>query len=359
VNCASATLSILSFSHKDSASSEAIGTKMGKIVICVCTAKRPRMLSACLHSLIQQAVPAGRSVEVAVIDNEPEPNNQGVVLGIADAAPFPIHYVHHPERGIPQARNAALDKALALGAEWIAFIDDDETARPDWVAALYYVACGQSENAGAANVPVTAPAQRRPVDVVMGPVHYVYPEEAGGWRKRSQYGDREKKQEGQELPRAAANNVIFSTRLVREKGLRFAEELRFAGSEDTVFFRQLHEAGARIIWSFKPVVYETVTWERITFRGHIRKAFRRGVATVASSKLFEAKFGPQRHLFRAFKRGAMGVGKLLAAPFALILGPSRAMHIVMSGCRNLAEAAGVVAGLRRRKSNYYENIAGF
>jgi succinoglycan biosynthesis protein ExoM len=336
---------------------------MGKIVICVCTAKRPRMLNACLQSLIRQVMPAGRPVEVAIIDNEPEPNNKDAVQAVADIAPFPIHYVHHPERGIPQARNAALDKALALGAEWIAFIDDDETARPDWVSSLYYVACGQSgrDDQNPANAAGTAQASapRRPVDVVMGPVRYIYPEEAGMWRKRSQYGDREKKREGQELPRAAANNVIFSTRLVREKGLRFAEELQFAGSEDTVFFRQLRQAGARIIWSFKPVVYETVTWERITFKGHIRKAFRRGVATVASSKLFETKFGPQRHLWRAFKRGAMGVGKLLAAPFALVLGPGRAMHIVMSGCRNLAEAAGVVAGLRRRKSNYYENIVGF
>ena len=32
--------------------------------------------------------------------------------------------------------NAALDKAMALGVEWIAFIDDDEVAAPDWIAGL-------------------------------------------------------------------------------------------------------------------------------------------------------------------------------------------------------------------------------
>jgi succinoglycan biosynthesis protein ExoM len=328
---------------------------MGKIVICVCTAKRPRMLNACLDSLTRQTAPDGRPVEVAVVDNEPEPNNRDIVLQAAKTSPFPIHYVHEPRRGIPQARNAALDKAFALGAEWIAFIDDDETAKDDWISSLYEVACAYGARDG--NGALARPPAR-PVDVVMGPVHYVYPEEAGNWRMRSQYGDQEKR-EGQELPRAAANNVIFRTRLVRETGLRFAKELQFAGAEDSLFFRQLHEAGARIVWSFKPVVYETVTWERITFRGHIRKAFRRGVSTVASGKLFGGRYASRRYIFRAFKRGAMGVGKLLVAPLALVLGPNRAMHIVMSGCRNLAEAAGIVAGLRQRRYNYYENIAGF
>lgn len=324
---------------RTSAWGASIGTKMGKIVICVCTAKRPRMLSACLASLMRQTAPDGRLLEVAVVDNEPEPNNHGIVLEAARTCPFPIHYVHEPRRGIPQARNAALNKALALGADWIAFIDDDETARHDWISALYHTACASA-------------------DVVVGPVHYIYPAETEAWRMRSQHGDQEKR-EGQELPRAAANNVIFNTRLVREKGLRFARELQFSGSEDTLFFRQLHKAGARIIWSFKPVVYETVSWERITFKGHLRKAFRRGVATVASGQLFEGRFIKRRYVMRAVKRSAMGVTKLAVSPFALVLGPNRAMHTVMSGSRNLAEAAGIVAGLRQRRYNYYENIAGY
>jgi succinoglycan biosynthesis protein ExoM len=319
-----------------------IGMKMGKIIICVCTAKRPHMLRACLDSLIRQTPPTGRPVEVAVVDNEPEPNNRDIVFRAAETCPFPVHYVHEPNRGVPQARNAALDKALALGAEWIAFIDDDETAEAGWISALYDAACAYGG-----------------VDVVVGPVRYIYPEETEGWRMRSQYGDQQKKREGQELPQAAANNVIFRTRLVREKGLRFAGELQFAGSEDTLFFRQLRQAGARIVWSFKPVVYETVTEERITFKGHVRKAFRRGVATVASGKLCEGKFSNRRYVFRAMKRGAMGVGKLAIAPLALIFGPNRAMHIVMSGSRNLAEGAGIVAGLRDLRYDYYDRTTGF
>jgi succinoglycan biosynthesis protein ExoM len=332
---------------------------MGKIVICVCTAKRPGMLSACLDSLTRQIAPDGEKVELAVIDNEPEPNNRDIVLWTAEKCPFPIHYVHEPQRGIPQARNAALDKALALGADWIAFIDDDETAGPDWISSLYDAACAHGRAEEGPESADSALARPKPADVVVGPVRYIYPEEAEAWRMRSQYGDWERKREGQELPRAAANNVIFSTRLVREKGLRFARELQFAGSEDTLFFRQLHRAGARIVWSFRPVVYETVTWERITFKGHVRKAYRRGVATVASGKLFGGRFIVGIYLFRAVKRGIMGAGKLLAAPLALILGPDRAMHMAMSGSRNLAEAAGILAGLRQHQFNYYENIAGF
>jgi succinoglycan biosynthesis protein ExoM len=51
-------------------------------------------------------------------------------------APFPVYYVHEPICGIARARNAALDKATELGADWIAMLDDDEVADPRWLANL-------------------------------------------------------------------------------------------------------------------------------------------------------------------------------------------------------------------------------
>ncbi len=73
-------------------------------------------------------------------------------------------YRHQPQRGIPQARNAALDAARELGATHVAFIDDDETAAPDWLAALW-----------AAMVESGA-------DAVLGCTRYIYPADASPWR---------------------------------------------------------------------------------------------------------------------------------------------------------------------------------
>jgi succinoglycan biosynthesis protein ExoM len=326
-----------------------IEAQMVKILICVCTVDRPVMLRACLDSLLEQTKQTQNNIEIAVIDNHPQRKNRDQVREVSRFAPFPVHYIHEPHRGIPQARNAALDTGISLGADWIAFIDDDETASANWVAELYRAAYTHGYSAGDNLVPA---------DVVAGPVNYAYPAGAGEWRCRSQRGDREKR-DGQELDRAATNNVIFNLHLVRQKGLRFEDRLQFTGGEDTLFFQQLRKAGGRIVWSSKPIVSENVTWERITFKGHVSRAYRRGVALVETGVSLHGERQAKKQVFRAVKRGTMGVVKLLASPLTLLLGLGAALHMAMSGSRNVAEAAGIVAGLRGFSTHYYEKISGY
>ena len=45
-----------------------------------------------------------------------------------------LYFAEEQERGTSFARNRAITTALAQGAEWIAFIDDDDRPRPDWLA---------------------------------------------------------------------------------------------------------------------------------------------------------------------------------------------------------------------------------
>ena len=56
-----------------------------------------------------------------------------MVEASAERNSLQITYVHAPARNISRARNACL--ALAT-APLIAFIDDDEVASPQWLAAL-------------------------------------------------------------------------------------------------------------------------------------------------------------------------------------------------------------------------------
>lgn len=71
-----------------------------------------------------------------VVDNDAE-GRAGVAVGEALAAgyPWPLHHVVAPERGISHARNRALEAALP-GCDYLAFIDDDETAPRDWLREL-------------------------------------------------------------------------------------------------------------------------------------------------------------------------------------------------------------------------------
>ena len=98
-----------------------------QVIVAVLTYKRPEPLRTCLSAIQNLEVPAGHTVSILVIDNDPDRS----AIDAADSwraisLRYPLHLVHEPRRGIPTARNRALDEALAVGADLLCFLDDDE-----------------------------------------------------------------------------------------------------------------------------------------------------------------------------------------------------------------------------------------
>ena len=149
------------------------------------------MLDRCLESLAMQLVDDSLRISIIVVDNEAEPNSRRAALTVTSNSPFPVHYVHQPKRGIALARNAAADKALALQVDWLAFIDDDETAEPDWIAQLMH-------------------PDYLDVSVLMGRNMAVYPMPLPFWVQVKEG----KGEEGQRLKTAYTGNVRFSMALL-------------------------------------------------------------------------------------------------------------------------------------------------
>src|SRR5262245_54620814 len=107
------------------------------VAVCVCTRARPWMLRRCLASLRAQQLDAARlTMRLVVVDNNPEPSALPIYEEVCRGGQWPGELVHCPRPGIPIARNAALDAALACGADYIAFLDDDEVAPPHWLSGL-------------------------------------------------------------------------------------------------------------------------------------------------------------------------------------------------------------------------------
>src|SRR5262245_20764710 len=94
------------------------------------------MLENCLASLTEQLISIATRPIIIVIDNEGAPNNEAITSEFEKVSPFEIAYWHEPRRGIAAARNAGMRMAIEFGADWIAFLDDDEVAEPDWLANL-------------------------------------------------------------------------------------------------------------------------------------------------------------------------------------------------------------------------------
>jgi hypothetical protein len=158
--------------------------------------------------------------------------------------------VHQPKRGIASARNAALGKAMKLGADRIAFIDDDEVVEQDWLDGMM--------EPGYLSTPV-----------LIGRHVPDYPMPRPFWALEKQPRDPE---EGASPRHLRTGNVRFSVELVKA-GLRFDEALNMLGGEDQKFFHQALQRGFEARYTNRAVVHEEIHPSRLTDRAQIYRHY--------------------------------------------------------------------------------------
>ncbi|MEH6489433.1 glycosyltransferase family 2 protein [Hyphomonas oceanitis] len=225
------------------------------IEICVCTFRRAS-LAGTLHSLGKQVVPEGITLRLIVADNDETPSAQDLVTRVAQDLPFPVQYSHAPSRNISLARNACLDAATG---DFLAFIDDDELAPPDWIADLY------------------ALLAQGPYDAVFGPAMAEYPETAPNWIKQADYHSNVPTRRNGTVQTGHTCNALIRTNAPSFSGQRFLLEKGRTGGEDTEFFFRAWRAGARFAISEVAKVYEPVDPARLAFRWIAKRKFRSGI----------------------------------------------------------------------------------
>jgi glycosyltransferase involved in cell wall biosynthesis len=96
----------------------------------VCTYDRPELLRRALASLLTQTL-APERFEIVVVDNGPDAAVASVVERLGrDVGSPPVVVVRESSVGSGHARNAGV---AASQGRYVAFIDDDATAAPDWL----------------------------------------------------------------------------------------------------------------------------------------------------------------------------------------------------------------------------------
>lgn len=98
------------------------------LTVVICTRDRPEGLRATLTSLRRQTDSA---FSVLVVDNHPSTRDSEQVVN--EVSLPRCEYVVEPRPGLSRARNRGL---RAVGTELVAWIDDDETADPNWARAV-------------------------------------------------------------------------------------------------------------------------------------------------------------------------------------------------------------------------------
>jgi succinoglycan biosynthesis protein ExoM len=309
-----------------------------RVVVGVCTAMRPRMLTHCLEGIAAQIVVRGLEVHVVVVDNEPVPNSRPLVQEFGARCPFPIHYVHESRRGIPQARNAILQQVRDLGADWVAMTDDDCWVNPAWLMGLLEAAA------------------RHDADVVYGRRELVFPLPSPFWAVPEPVNHLE----GQALPFAATHNVLIAGWVIHDGDGALSFDERLAHGEDTDFFHRATRCGARIVYSREPVVFETVSPERATLGYQARRAYH----YAASRSHFHMRHAgllpaTKKLAARWLLQAPVAVLRLASAP--LVRPASKLVYrsFVIKGTARLAGAVGAAAGLLGFCGNPYRTLDGY
>jgi succinoglycan biosynthesis protein ExoM len=304
-----------------------------RVAICIATYRRPVLLRHLLDSLAALEFPAHGAPElhVIVVDNDADGTAAAPVDAARATMPWPVTYRVEPVRNIASARNRGVAEALAWGADFAAFVDDDERVSASWLATLLDVQA------------------RYAADVVQGAVLSVLPEATPDWLRRGSGFDHPRRATGESLRYGATSNALVSAHLLARYGPEpFDLDFGLSGGSDMLFFARCQRAGATLVWADEAVVEELISPRRASTRWLLQRAFREGNVTLHGEWAhLPAARQVTLQVLRGCARVFFGVGNTL---LTAVGGRARALR----GARHFAYAAGTFAALCGYR--YYEYL---
>jgi succinoglycan biosynthesis protein ExoM len=305
------------------------------IAICICTCDRAHSLQQLLNALVGMKLGMLDPGELffVIVDNRPDGRARAVCDQTRARLPCALHFVEEPERGISFARNRAVSTALAHGADFIAFIDDDDLPRPDWLVRLVdrQRFTGADLVHGIWQMPenLSIPKSLRGINFLRPPDFY----------HTNRWGS---------LIGAATCNVLISRKIIEDLGRAgpiFRPEFALTGSGDTDFFIRVRAAGFGVAVARDSVVYRDWSVARLTWHGVLRRAFRMG---STSMQLYKAHMPAAECERKRHEARTQVIRQTIALPGSL-LKPRR----LASRLSLIATSLGVLRAHTGRTYKYY------
>jgi len=230
------------------------------ISVCICTYKRPELLTRLLNELQNQITDDLFTYSIVIVDNDHAQSAKGVVISFKGKSAVEIEYYNEPEQNIALVRNKAVQNAKG---DFIAFIDDDEFPVNNWLLILYKALYAFK------------------ADGILGPVIPYYEIEPPKWVIEGKFYERPCYKTGLVIDwrKGRTGNVLLRKDIFNENENMFNPEFG-SGAEDQDFFRRMISKGYTFVWCNDAVAYEYVPpirWKR-TFM--LKRALLRGKVSI-------------------------------------------------------------------------------
>jgi glycosyltransferase involved in cell wall biosynthesis len=252
---------------------------------------------------------------VIVVDND-EARSGAPSVETARAQGMEVSYVCEPRRGIAVARNRAV---AAANGEWIAFLDDDEEADPQWLVHLW------------------CEVRQRGADAGIGPVVPRCSDAAPRWLVDGGFFDRRRFPTGTILHAGytRTGNALIRRRALSSVAGPFDERYDLTGGEDTNLFARLIAGGARVIAVDSAVVYEHLPAPRTTLRSLLRRRFVHGIGMGRLDQTIDRKDSLLRRGRLVASVAFHGSAGLLLVPLSSV----RALRLFLWAAQQLGRLA--------------------
>ena len=265
-----------------------------KVVLCICTCKRPVGLERLLEAVAE--LDFDGQLSVVVVDNDAAGAAEGIAVCTRLAAAgyrWPLYCAPEEHRGISFARNRAVALALEQDPDFIAALDDDERPSRGWLREMLRV---QAETGA---------------DAVGGPVLPEFAPDTPAWLINGGFfgrgGSRADKAEVR--LNACGNFMVKASRVRALMPEPFDTRFALTGGEGGIFFRRLAAQNCTMRWAAHAVIHETVPPSRATLRWLMQRRFRLGVNMVRRQRVLQPGLGRELY-FMMLTMGQLGAGLL-------------------------------------------------
>ena len=303
-----------------------------EVAVCVITCFRPEGLQRLLEGIAVQEFSKNPrpNIRLAIVDNDAEGSAKSVCDEFRVQNDIRLEYEIEPQRGIPFARNHSVDM-VKKEVDFIAIMDDDEVPAKNWLDEL--LAAQREFDADILTGPVAPYFVEPPADWLVG--FFGSGNLPNGHSLLYNYG------------KAYTSNLFAKAELFEQ--IRFDEQFRSNGADDTHLFMQVYQKGYKAVWADNALVTEWLPPSRTNYKWLWQRAYRRGNG-FAFCELVQS-----RTIATRIQRLAKGIFRFIQGILTALLCFGR-KKVFVGGVQTAFLGIGMITGSFGSQYQEYEKI---